>query len=244
MKLDGCRRVAMAFLLALLSACRHAPPELVPSHVAEQVRVDVAPRDAFVPREPRLMPAESLIRSYTSIFGDLATPEVRAQYDAASRKARYFGWHNHLSSLGVPDYSRDQPRVGQSNTIMVAAFEQIGIELCDRAAVRELHPIKPKALSPDLQALVQVQAPPVFAFDQKAGPLTQSDFTPRFDVLHRTFLGYPVALAPKEREPEFFALYKKVEARRANAKKGYPPHVAAWSAVCQGLVRHPEFHQF
>ena len=68
-------------------------------------------------------------------------------------------------------------------------------------------------------------------------------FAPRVDLLHRTFLGYPARLAPPEREPRFFALYAAVEASHRAAKKGkLSPAQAAWSAVCQGLVRHPELH--
>jgi hypothetical protein len=236
----------MAVALIPLAACHRAPPELVRPQVASVPDVAVAPRESFIPREPRLMPAETLIRSYTAIFGDLVEPEARTRYDRSNQRGRYFGWSEQLSALGLPDYTRDQARASQTNTIMIAAFEKLAIALCDRAAIRDLRLDKAnvKPLSPELKALVQVEAPPVFAFEPKSAPLSEADFVPRFDVLHRTFLGYPAALAPREREAEFYALYKKVEQRHVAAKSGQAPHIPAWSAVCQGLARHPEFHHY
>src|SRR4029079_13145360 len=65
--LAGVRAVA----LIPLAACHRAPPELVRPQVASVTDGAVPPRESFIPREPRLMPAETLIRSYTAIFGDL-----------------------------------------------------------------------------------------------------------------------------------------------------------------------------
>jgi hypothetical protein len=198
------------------------------------------PREAFVPREPRLVPAEALIHSYTAIFGDLVLPSVREKYDVGNREARYFGWQEHLSALGLPDYHRDLPRVTQTNTVMVAEFERLATELCDRAAGRDLVVrANPATASKDSDP----SAPRVFDFAPKPGPLSESEFRPRFDVLHRTFLGYPAELAPKERVEEFYALYTHVEERHRREKKARPD-VAAWSSVCQGLARHPEFHHY
>lgn len=239
--------LALAALLApALLSCRSAPPEIVHAQEAPSPVVQAAPRESFIPREPRLIPAETLIRSYTAIFGDILPPEIRKNYASANAKAPYFGWEQYLSALGLPDYTRDLPRTQQSNTIMVAAFEQLAIFLCDRAALRDLGPNKPKPLSPELEGLVQFKSPPVFDFSAKPGPITLDEFRPRFDVLHRTFLGYPAALAPPERVEEFHALYTKVEERHRTDKKlgGLPSHLAGWSAVCQGLARHPEFHHY
>lgn len=241
-------RIGIVIPLALagaISACRSAPPELVKAQEQPPPVFQATPRESFVPREPRLVPAETLIRSYTAIFGDLIPPEIRKNYSVGNRKGRYFGWEEHLSALGLPDYHRDLPRVTQTNTIMVAEFERLATMLCDRSANRDLVPQPPPKTPPDaeLKELVQVSAPPVFAFAVKPGPLTAAEFKPRFDVLHRTFLGYPVELAPRERLAEFHALYTRVEERHRVEKKGRP-FVSAWSSVCQGLARHPEFHHY
>jgi hypothetical protein len=192
------------------------------------------------------MTAESLVASYTAIFGDLMDLDAREQADRQSRSARYYGWSERLSALGLPDYTRDLPRVTQTNTIMVGAFEQIASTLCDRAALRDLVPTRAsvKAIAPEQQALAYVDAQRVFDFEPKLAPLAESDFGPRFDVLHRTFLGYPAGLGPPERTHEFFVLYKDVEQRHGAANRGHMPHVVAWSAVCQALTRHPEFHHY
>lgn len=236
--------VAIVVVLSL-AGCRSAPAELVKPQEVAPPKVESAPREAFVPREPRMVPAETLIRSYAAIFGDLIGPEGRKNYPLGSRTGRYFGWEEHLPGLGVPDYQRDLPRVGQTNTVMVAEFERLAAALCDRAAARDLLPNpNAKPLTPELKALVQVNAPPVFPFTAKAGPISEADFAPRFDSLHRTFLGYPAELAPKERIGEFYALYTHVEARHRADKPSSASFVSAWSAVCQGLARHPEFHHY
>jgi len=240
-------RELAAFTLALaLLECRPAPPALVRPVESALPAPAATPRESFVPREPRLVPAEVLIHSYTAIFGDLLPPEIRKNYGAANAEGRYFGWEQHLSALGLPDYPRDLPRVTQTNTVMVAAFEGLAATLCDRAALHDLTPrLRDATLAPELAALVQVKAPPLFAFDAPPGPITIDAFRPRFDVLHRSFLGYPVDLAPPERVADFHALYTEVEARhRGGQKSSVPPPVAAWSAVCQGLARHPEFHHY
>lgn len=241
--LIGAPMCALAPLL-MVAGCRSAPPELVKPREQPAAAVQTAPRESFEPREARLVAAETLIRSYTAIFGDLMIPEHRKGYDVSNRNARYFGWQEHLSALGLPDYLQDLPRVTQTNTVMVAEFERLAATLCDRAANKDLRPGANKPLTPELKALVQVEAPPVFAFQAKPGPITLDEFRPRFDVLHRTFLGYPAELAPPERTPEFHALYTQVEARHRKEGKGAPPFVSAWSAVCQGLSRHPEFHHY
>ena len=240
------RALSLAALSVALVDCRPSPPPLVQPVESALPPPTTTPRESFLPREPRLVPAEALIHSYASIFGDLMPPEIRKNYSAANAQARYFGWESHLSALGLPDYPRDLPRVTQTNTVMVAEFEALATTLCDRAAAHDLIPrLRDATLTPELAALVQIKAPPLFAFDAPAGPLTRDAFASRFDVLHRTFLGYPIGLAPVERLDQFHALYTEVEARHRTGKKsGVPPSVSAWSAVCQGLARHPEFHHY
>jgi hypothetical protein len=94
--------------------------------------------------------------------------------------------------------------------------------------------------------VLPVQERVIFAFDPPPGVMDEAQFAPRFDVLHRTFLGYPAALAPKERAPRYLALYRDIAATHAKTlpKSKLTPDQAAWAAVCYGLVRHPEFHLY
>jgi hypothetical protein len=82
----------------------------------------------------------------------------------------------------------------------------------------------------------------VFAFDLPKASQTQTDdeFAERFDVLHRTFLGYPIKLAPPDRVERFHKLYAAVAARHAGAKQPLTADETAWAAVCTALVQHPE----
>jgi hypothetical protein len=120
---------------------------------------------------------------------------------------------------------------------MLAAFERLGIALCDRALE---HDLKAKERVPIERRLI-------FAFDLPAQDPDEAAFAPRFDVLHRTFLSYPARLAPPDRQGKFFALYEGTVARhraKGAAKSRFSPEEAGWAAVCYGLVRHPEFHLY
>jgi hypothetical protein len=95
-----------------------------------------------------------------------------------------------------------------------------------------------RSVEHDLRHKLPVEARVLFAFESIAEP-TRADFAPRFDVLHRTFLGYPAELAPAGRIERFFALYRQVA---ANHPAGRPlsGDEAGWAAVCTALVQHPE----
>jgi hypothetical protein len=58
--------------------------------------------------------------------------------------------------------------------------------------------------------------------------------------LHRTFLGYPLRLAPPDRLDRFHTLFTQVAARHAGAKQPLSADETAWAAVCTALVQHPE----
>ena len=80
-----------------------------------------------------------------------------------------------------------------------------------------------------------------------AGPVSAGSFAPGFDVLHRTFLGYPARLAPPGRQQSFLELYQGTVARHAEKgaqRSRFTPAEAGWAAVCYGLVRHPEFNLY
>ena len=74
-------RVAASLLVLALASCQASPPEVVAPRALPPPAIAEAPRESFVARETRLVPAEVLIHSYTQIFGDLMLPEVRAPYD-------------------------------------------------------------------------------------------------------------------------------------------------------------------
>jgi hypothetical protein len=235
--MDTLRKKSLAPLAALLlAACTQSPvagpaaqgPDpsgTLPGH--GDLPVDTSRKE-----DPRLLGAETLVRSYASVFGALAPLEAQRVLQAGG-SALFDTWNDYLGALGFPDYRVDLPRNAQTNALMVATFERVGVALCDAALQRD------KALPSGSPQRA------VFDFDlPTASPLTLAQFTPGFDSLHRLFLGYPAALAPTDRTARFLALYQSTVA--AHAAPGVPtrfkPNEAGWSAVCQGLARHPEFH--
>jgi hypothetical protein len=221
------------FLLAFLIGCgpAHAIDATPRAPVAEISR---APEDVTPKQDLRLLPPEAYVRSYLNLFGGLGPKEVQDRARGADGGQLFDTWDDYLAALGFPDYKLDLPRATQTNAIMVATFERLAVALCDRAVERDLKSNPP----------LPVDQRVVFAFEVPATTMNEGEFAARFDVLHRTFLGYPAALAPKRTE-EFFGLYKKVESLHAAAKKTrFTPAQAGWSAVCQGLARHPEFHLY
>src|SRR5215468_10687971 len=83
--------------------------------------------DTSVKEGPRLMPAESYIRSYLQIFGGLSPLAAQQAMQARDGTALFDTWTDYLGTLGMPDYRYDTPRTGQTNTLMIATFERIGI---------------------------------------------------------------------------------------------------------------------
>lgn len=222
-----------ALLCALLAACTQRPatsrapgaPEVLPGH--GDTRVDTSPKE-----DPRLLPAESYVRSYLAIFGELAPME--AQRALKQTKSGLFdAWTDYLSALGFPDYRVDLPRGSQTNTLMIASFERLGIALCDAALVRDqsqTDPAKRAVFDFDLPA------------DEAPSTLAQDRFALLFDRLHRLFLGYPAALAPTDRTSRFFGLYRKTV--NGHGRTSFKPNEAGWAAICYGLIQHPEFYLY
>ncbi len=139
-----------------------------------------------------------------------------------------------MFELGLPDYRNELPRGTQTNALMMAAFERLGVALCDRAVEHDLRgaPMSTRA---------------VFPFDPPASTPDQTHFAPLFDQVHRTFLGYPAALAPTDRVNRYYTLFTTTIAAHAVADAGasrFKPQEAGWAAVCYGLIRHPEFHAY
>ncbi|AUX43384.1 uncharacterized protein SOCE26_048320 [Sorangium cellulosum] len=204
------------------------PAAAIPGHADLQ---DHTPKQG-----PRVVPAEVFLQSYLRFFGDDLTPlEVEAIARGDDAGSVFDRWADYQSSLGLPDYKLDVSRQAHTNTLMLATFERLGIALCVRKAEVELRSSPPPPA---------IAARRVFAFDMTPAPPTDAEFAERFDVLHRTFLGYPAALAPTDRTSRFRAVFRDILARRTQTgapASRFSPQQAAWSAVCYGLVRHPEF---
>ena len=234
---------ALALTLGCNSAPAHPPvatpdagarsTEIVPTPVTEIPGHEQLAQDNTPKEPPRLMPAETLIRSYLSLFGGLSPMALQARLRGATSDNLFDTWGDYLTALGVPDYAVDIPRSPQTNALMLAAFERIGVALCERAVQNDLR---------GAAAADRV----LFRFDLPAGrALTDDEFLARFDVLHRRVLGYPAALAPDGRLPRFRTLYRNAVAAHADAgARSFNGPEAGWASVCEGLIRHPEFHLY
>jgi hypothetical protein len=197
--------IALAACHAPSPALAPSPPEPLPAR--DTVAIDTTPKE-----RRRMLPPEAYLRAYLGWFGGLAPLDVQAR---AKPKNLFDAWDDYLAALGLPDYRIDVPRQTQSNTLMLATLGRLGEALCVRAAEHDFAGKTPK----DQRV--------VFAFD------AQVPFADGFDVLHRTFLGYPVALAPKDRLSRFNTLYQYSLGRHKKPEM-------AWAAVCTALVQHPE----
>jgi hypothetical protein len=220
-----------------LAGCAKAevvePAVAAPFHETTRVAEDTAPKEDL-----RLVPAEAYMRTYLRLFGGLTPLEVQTRAKGREGGTLFDTWDDYLAALGFPDRRLDLPRATQTNALMMAAFERLGVALCDRAVEHDLAAVPRPPAGERL----------VFAFDLPTGTLDQAAFAERFDVLHRTFLSYPARLAPADRVPLFFDLYTQTVARHApgkgKPKSRFTPALAGWAAVCYGLVRHPEFHLY
>lgn len=220
----------------LLGACNRSAPA-----VAEPPGVDVTeipghdklPQDDTPKESPRVLPAETYIRSYIALFGKLSPIDVQTAARGKDGSALFDTWNDYLASLGLPDYRVDIPRNAQTNTLMLATFERLAEALCNRAVER------------DLQQATAVADRVIFAFETPPVVIDEKAFAAPFDVLHRTFLGYPARLASASRTARFYKLYvDTVSAHEAVAGSRLKPREAGWSAVCTGLARHPEFQLY
>jgi hypothetical protein len=230
------RRAATATLLVLLEAgCGGGVPSRVPPTPAAPLELQSRIAEDTAPKaDLRLVPPEVYMCTYLQLFGGLAPLEVQKRARGKDGSGLFDSWDDYVSALGFPDYRSDIPRQQQTNALMVAAFERLGIALCDRALE---HDLKTKPVPSERF---------VFDFELPLAPLDAAGFAPRFDVLHRTFLGYPAALAPPERRARFYGMYQQIVAAHAKAspKSRLSPTEAGLAAVCYGLIRHPEFQLY
>lgn len=212
-------KLALVLAIAACGGAVMSPsePAALPSH--ETTMLDRTPKE-----RRRMVAPEVYLRAYLGWFGGLAPLDVQ---NRARPKRLFDAWDDYLSALGLPDYKTDLPRQTRSNTLMLATLGRLGEALCARAAEHDLHGDR-----------TPVARRVVFAFD--VAPDSDDAFTQRFDILHRTFLGYPAKLAPGDRVAKFHILFTEVAARHAGAKNPLTADETAWVAVCAALVQHPE----
>lgn len=225
--------------LLALSACTSQPvgPSNVPPLTMEQIPGhDTVAQDNSTKEPPRLAAAESYMRTYLMLFGNLTALQAQAQFAGANNNNLFDTWASYLGALGLPNYTTDFPRGTRTNALMMATFERLGIALCDKAVEKEL-----KAAAPP-----PIAQRNIFTFDiPKDGKLDLAQFTLRFDAMHQTFLSYPVDQAPTDRVNRFYKLYNDALALQPTDKGlKFTPAEAAWAAMCYGLIRHPEFHLY
>jgi hypothetical protein len=228
-----------AACLGTLVACG-APVERVAAGPSAPLPAHGVTVEDTAPKEDlRLVPPEVYMRTYLRLFGGLAPLDAQKRARGADGAGLFDAWDDYVSALGFPDYRLDVPRLTQTNALMAATFERLGVALCDRALEHDLKAPKGAELPPLSERLV-------FAFELPHGAMDQAAFASRFDVLHRTFLGYPASLAPPERTARFFQLYRDIVAghTKADPRSRFTPDEAGWASVCYGLVRHPEFHLY
>jgi len=216
--------------LCLLLACH--PAERLVGRTTPTAPLATTAQDRAPKEQLRLVPPEAYLRTYLALFGAPSVAEAQKLARGADNGQLFDNWNDYLSALGFPDHRNDLPRANQTNALMVASFERLGIALCDRAVERDLRNAPPEARI-------------LFKFSSTTAT-TLEDFTANFDVLHRAFLGYPVALAPAQRAASFYALYQQIVAHHTkdSVRSRFSPAEAAWANVCYGLSRHPEFHLY
>jgi hypothetical protein len=231
-----CARVIAVVASACLAACGGAPPLVRPVPAGPLQPTAVALEDTIPKEDLRMVPPEVTMRTYLHLFGSLAPLDFQKEARGKDGASLFDTWDDYVAALGFPDYRVDVPRQTQTNALMVATFERVGVALCDRALEHDWKGFAP----PPVKDRV------IFAFDPPTGDVSVVDFAPRFDVLHRTFLGYPASLAPPARTQRFYALFESIAKGHSKAapKSRFTPDEAAWAAVCYGLVRHPEFHLY
>jgi hypothetical protein len=223
----------------VLAACAAPVEHVYPGPKAPLPEHGAIAEDAAPKEDLRLVPPEVYMRTYLQLFGGLAPLDVQKHARGGDGASLFDTWDDYVSALGFPDYRLDVPRQTQTNALMAATFERLGVALCDRALEHDLR--APKGGQPPAPGERLI-----FAFDLPRGEVDPGAFAPRFDILHRTFLGYPASLAPPSRTARFFQLYRDIVAGHAKAdpKSRLSPDEAGWAAICYGLVRHPEFHLY
>jgi hypothetical protein len=209
----------LAILLAFAAAC--GPPATVKPGAPQPLRdPHVITLDGSPKVRRRMVPPEAFLRAYLMWFGGLAPAVVEKR---ARGENLFDTWLDYLGALGLPNDQLDSPRASNPNAVMLAAIGRLAEALCVRTVEHDRN--------------ARLEDRLVFAFEP--GPMTTlSEFASRFDVLHRTFLGYPEKLAPG-RASRFFAMYRTIAARHGTGEKLTADELG-WVGVCTALVQHPE----
>jgi hypothetical protein len=220
---------------ACVTGCAAAPsPVITPVAAGAIEPTAVTPLDATPKEALRLVPPEVTMRTWLRLFGALAPLDLQKQARGRDGSSLFDTWDDYVATLGFPDYRLDVPRQTQTNALMVATFERVGVALCDRALEHDWKGGEPRSVARRM----------IFDFDPPKGAASAATFARGFDVLHRTFLGYPASLAPPGRAARFQALFEAIVKGHtaADPRSRFTPAEAGWASVCYGLVRHPEFH--
>jgi hypothetical protein len=144
------RLVAAAVALATCVGCAAHPPEVVaPMAPAPLTAIAVTAEDTTHKEDLRMVPPEAYMRTYLQLFGGLAPQDVQKLARAKDGSQLFDTWDDYVSALGFPDYRLDIPRQTQTNALMIATFERLGVALCDRALEHDLTFLGyPAALAP------------------------------------------------------------------------------------------------
>ena len=161
---------------------------------------------------------------------------ARAAATAASSSTRGTTTSRRSASPTTGSTSRAQT---QTNALMVAAFERLGVALCDRAVEHDLEGAGTPPLAKD-RARLRVRA----ARRARSRPRRSRR---GFDVapphVPRLSRGARAAGA-RERASSRSTRTRRAPRRAARPSRASRPAEAGWAAVCYGLVRHPEFHLY
>jgi hypothetical protein len=241
MRADEARAPGLAIIACIAAGAAsvmvgcHAPLVVASREVKAPAPIKVVAQDATPAEDMRLMPAEAYLRTYLQLAGGGPPLDVQQRARGNDNARLFDNWNDYAAALGLPDHRNDLPRASETNALMIATFDRLAIALCVRAALHDLRGNLPPG---------QRQ---IFAFAGVPAPTSAQAFLPAFDVLHRTFLSYPAALAPAQRSERFFSLFRATWAHHEQAPLPKPrltPVEAGWAAVCVGLARHPEFHVY
>jgi hypothetical protein len=218
--------VKRAAVCLVVAAC--APVQVAPRRLGPLAPLAVTAQEVTPKEDVRMLPAEAYLRTYLDLFGGAAPMDVEQRARAGGL---FDSWQDYAAALGLPDHGQDLPRAAQTNALMAATTDRLALALCVRAVENDLRGAVPAG-----KRLIFA-----FAFDGAGAPRPASAaaFAPLFDVLHRTFLGYPAALAPAGRSEAFYGLFQATVARPRTGSLSALE--AGWVAVCVALARHPEF---
>ena len=132
---------AGAFACSKVDEPTPVPLSSIPGH-------DGLVQDTTLKEGPRMVPPEAYMRTYLRLFGGLSPIAAQTALRGTDGSALFDTWNDYLSSMGLPDYRIDMPRGTQTNTLMLATFERLGVVLCDRAIEKDMQGTPPPVGQP------------------------------------------------------------------------------------------------